>query len=292
MNPKEKENNQEEELKTQATPNECDEETVGQETSQENEAPLTEEEKLDSMNSLWKNFCVSDAFEPGSTMKPFTVAAGLETGKLTGNETYNCTGSLMIPGYPSPVKCHKFSGHGIQTIEDAIANSCNVALMQMAETIGVEDFVKYQSIFGFGETTGIDLPGEAEGLLFSAEDMKQIDLATSSFGQSFTVTATQMVAGFSSLINGGNYYEPHIVKQIQDENGNVTETKDPVLVRKTISKETSDIIKDYMYGVVEEGTGKSAAVEGYAIGGKTGTAEKLPRRNGKYLCTPSGKRSR
>ena len=134
---------------------------------------MTDEEKLDAMNSLWKNFCVSDAFEPGSTMKPFTVAAGLETGKLTGNETYNCTGSLMIPGYPSPVKCHKLSGHGIQTIEDAIANSCNVALMQMAETIGVEDFVKYQSIFGFGETTGIDLPGEAEGLLFSAEDMKQ-----------------------------------------------------------------------------------------------------------------------
>ena len=194
----------------------------------------------------------------------------------------------MIPGYPSPVKCHKLSGHGIQTIEDAIANSCNVALMQMAETIGVEDFVKYQSIFGFGETTGIDLPGEAEGLLFSAEDMKQIDLATSSFGQSFTVTATQMVAGFSSLINGGNYYEPHIVKQIQDENGNIIENKDPVLLKKTISEETSKTLREYMRKTMTEGTGKNAQVEGYDIGAKTGTAQKIPRTSGKHLLSYMG----
>ena len=256
--------------------------------TQEELDAMTDEEKLDAMNSLWKNFCVSDAFEPGSTMKPFTVAAGLETGKLTGNETYNCTGSLMIPGYPSPVKCHKLSGHGIQTIEDAIANSCNVALMQMAETIGVEDFVKYQSILGFGETTGIDLPGEAEGLLFSAEDMKQIDLATSSFGQSFTVTATQMVAGFSSLINGGNYYEPHIVKQIQDENGNIIENKDPVLLKKTISEETSKTLREYMRKTMTEGTGKNAQVEEYDIGAKTGTAQKIPRTSGKHLLSYMG----
>lgn len=224
--------------------------------TQEKLDAMTDEEKLEAMNALWKNFCVSDAFEPGSTMKPFTVAVGLETGKLTGNETYNCTGSLLIPGYPSPVKCHKLSGHGIQTIGDAIANSCNVALMQMAETIGVEDFVKYQSVFGFGETTGIDLPGEAQGLLFPAENMKLIDLATSSFGQSFTVTATQMVAGFSSLINGGNYYKPHIVKQIQDENGNIIENKDPVLLKKTISEETSKTLREYMRKTMTEGTGK------------------------------------
>ena len=139
----------------------------------------------------------------------------------------------------------------------------------------------------FGEYTGIDLPGEGEtsGLLYTPATMDPASLATNAFGQNFNVTMTQMAASFSSLINGGNYYEPHVVKQIQDDNGNVTENKDPVLVKKTISKETSDIIKDYMLGVVEEGTGASAAVEGYAVGGKTGTAEKLPRGNGKYLVS-------
>lgn len=256
--------------------------------TEEELAAMTDEQRLDAMNALWKNFCVSDAFEPGSTMKPFTVAAGLETGKLTGGETYNCTGSLKIPGYPNPVKCHKLSGHGIQTLSDAIANSCNVALMHIGEAVGVEDFVKYQGIFGFGQTTGIDLPGEAEGLLFPAEDMKLIDLSTSSFGQSFTVTATQMVAGFSSLINGGNYYEPHIVKQIQDDHGNVIENKDPVLLKKTISQETSQMLKEYMRKTMTEGTGKNAQVEGYDIGAKTGTAQKIPRTSGKHLLSYMG----
>ena len=160
--------------------------------------------------------------------------------------------------------------------------------MQMAETIGVEDFVKYQSVFGFGETTGIDLPGEAQGLLFPAENMKLIDLATSSFGQSFTVTATQMVAGFSSLINGGNYYKPHIVKQIQDENGNIIENKDPVLLKKTISEETSKTLREYMRKTMTEGTGKNAQVEGYDIGAKTGTAQKIPRTSGKHLLSYMG----
>ena len=175
----------------------------------------------------------------------------------------------------------------METIQDAIANSCNVALMTMAESIGVDHFTRYQHIFGFGEYTGTDLPGEAgtAGLLYTADNMTAVDLATNSFGQSFNVTMVQLITGFSSLINGGYYYEPHVVKQIQDDNGNVTENKDPVLVKKTISKETSDIIKDYMLGVVEEGTGASAAVEGYAVGGKTGTAEKLPRGNGKYLVS-------
>ena len=185
------------------------------------------------------------------------------------------------------IHCSNRDGHGTQTLKRALENSCNVALMQIGESMGAEEFTRYQELFGFGEMTGIDLPGEAstEGLLYEAENMDAASLATNAFGQNFNVTMTQLAASFCSLVNGGNYYEPHVVKQIQDENGNVTETKDPVLVRKTISKETSDIIKDYMYGVVEEGTGKSAAVEGYAIGGKTGTAEKLPRRNGKYLVS-------
>ena len=246
---------------------------------------MSDEEKLDTLNSLWNNFCVSDTYEPGSTFKPFVISAGLETGVLTGEESYICGGVLHVGDHD--IHCSNRDGHGTQTLKRALENSCNVALMQIGEFMGAEEFTRYQELFGFGEMTGIDLPGEAstEGLLYEAENMDAASLATNAFGQNFNVTMTQLAASFCSLVNGGNYYEPHVVKQIQDENGNVTETKDPVLVRKTISKETSDIIKDYMYGVVEEGTGKSAAVEGYAIGGKTGTAEKLPRRNGKYLVS-------
>lgn len=246
---------------------------------------MSDEEKLDTLNSLWNNFCVSDTYEPGSTFKPFVISAGLETGVLTGEESYTCGGVLHVGDHD--IHCSNRDGHGAQTLKRALENSCNVALMQIGESMGAEEFTRYQELFGFGEMTGIDLPGEAstEGLLYEAENMDAASLATNAFGQNFNVTMTQLAASFCSLVNGGNYYEPHVVKQIQDENGNVTETKDPVLVRKTISKETSDIIKDYMYGVVEEGTGKSAAVEGYAIGGKTGTAEKLPRRNGKYLVS-------
>lgn len=246
---------------------------------------MSDEEKLDTLNSLWNNFCVSDTYEPGSTFKPFVISAGLETGVLTGEESYTCGGVLHVGDHD--IHCSNRDGHGTQTLKRALENSCNVALMQIGESMGAEEFTRYQELFGFGEMTRIDLPGEAstEGLLYEAENMDAASLATNAFGQNFNVTMTQLVASFCSLVNGGNYYEPHVVKQIQDENGNVTETKDPVLVRKTISKETSDIIKDYMYGVVEEGTGKSAAVEGYAIGGKTGTAEKLPRRNGKYLVS-------
>lgn len=246
---------------------------------------MSDEEKLDTLNSLWNNFCVSDTYEPGSTFKPFVISAGLETGVLTGEESYTCGGVLHVGDHD--IHCSNRDGHGTQTLKRALENSCNVALMQIGESMGAEEFTRYQKLFGFGEMTGIDLPGEAstEGLLYEAENMDAASLATNAFGQNFNVTMTQLAASFCSLVNGGNYYEPHVVKQIQDENGNVTETKDPVLVRKTISKETSDIIKDYMYGVVEEGTGKSAAVEGYAIGGKTGTAEKLPRRNGKYLVS-------
>lgn len=246
---------------------------------------MSDEEKLDALNSLWNNFCVSDTYEPGSTFKPFVISAGLETGVLTGEESYTCGGVLHVGDHD--IHCSNRDGHGTQTLKRALENSCNVALMQIGESMRAEEFTRYQELFGFGEMTGIDLPGEAstEGLLYEAENMDAASLATNAFGQNFNVTMTQLAASFCSLVNGGNYYEPHVVKQIQDENGNVTETKDPVLVRKTISKETSDIIKDYMYGVVEEGTGKSAAVEGYAIGGKTGTAEKLPRRNGKYLVS-------
>lgn len=246
---------------------------------------MTDEQKLETLNSLWNNFCVSDTYEPGSTIKPFTVAAGLELGVLTGEESYTCNGMLRVGDHD--IHCNNRDGHGTQTLKQVVENSCNVALMQIGAQIGVDNFTAYQKVFGFGEYCGIDLPGEAatKGLIYTAENMDAASLATNAFGQNFNVTMTQLAASFCSLVNGGDYYKPHVVKQIQDENGNVTENKDPVLVKKTISKEASEIVKDYMFGVVSEGTGSAAAVEGYDVGGKTGTAEKQPRNNEKYVLS-------
>lgn len=253
--------------------------------SEEELAAMPDDEKIEKLNELWNNFCISDTYEPGSTFKPFTIAAGLETGILTGDENYVCGGVLHVGDHD--IHCSNRDGHGPQTLKQSLENSCNVALMEIGQSIGTEEFCRYQKLFGFGEYTGIDLQGEGstEGLLYTPENMDAASLATNAFGQNFNVTMTQMVAAFSSLINGGDYYKPHVVKQIQDDNGNVTENRDPVLMKKTVSKETSDILKDYMLGVVQEGTGSLAAVEGYDVGGKTGTAEKLPRGNGKYLVS-------
>ena len=154
--------------------------------------------------------------------------------------------------------------------------------------MGVDEFCKYQSVFSFGQETGIDLPGESLGLLYNPDDMDVATLATNSFGQNLNVTMTQMVAAFSSLINGGNYYEPHVVKQIQDDNGNVIKNIEPVLLKKTISKETSELLKQYMKQTMTEGTGKNAQVEGYSIGAKTGTAEKHPRDHKNYVLSFMG----
>ena len=253
--------------------------------SEEEIKAMSNEEKIEKLNNLWNNFCVSGTFEPGSTIKPFTISAGFELGVLTGGEFYDCGGMLHVGDHD--IHCSNRSGHGPQSLKKSLENSCNVALMHIGNSIGKEEFCRYQRLFGFGEYTGIDLPGEAstDGLLYTAENMDPASLATNAFGQNFNVTVTQLAAGFCSLVNGGDYYEPHIVKRIEDENGNVTENKDPVLSRRTISKESSELIKEYMLGVVEEGTGGTAAVEGYDVGGKTGTAEKLPRGNGKYLVS-------
>ncbi len=253
--------------------------------SEEQLKNMSEEDKIKELNKLWRNFCVSDTYEPGSTMKPFTIAAGLENGTLKGSETYVCPGYLDVGKWR--IKCNKKDGHGTQTLKQAIANSCNVALMHVGAAIGPEEFSKYQHIFGFGEYTGIDLPGEAstDKLLFAPDKVGNADLATNAFGQNFNVTMLQLAAGFNSLINGGNYYEPHVVKQIRDADGNVIENKTPVLTKKTISEETSKLLRTYMESTVTEGTAKAAQVPGYAIGGKTGTAEKYPRNHGKNLIS-------
>ena len=235
---------------------------------------MSDEELDDARNRLWTNYCVSSTYEPGSTAKPFTVAAGLETGALKGNETFVCDGGERISGFN--IRCVNRYGHGVETIRKSLMDSCNDALMQMSYRIGVDDFCKYQNLFGFGLRTNIDLPGEArtDTLLYHAEDMKTIDLATNSFGQNFNVTMIQMGGAFSSLINGGKYYQPHMLSKVLDENGNVLRTVDPVLIKQTVSEETSAQIRSYLYDTVSEGTARYAKVAGYSMGGKTGTAQK------------------
>lgn len=246
---------------------------------------MTTEETSTALNSLWSNFVVTSTFEPGSPIKPFTVAAALETGAVDGSETYVCTGGLQVDDYY--IGCVNLYGHGELTIEEAISESCNSVLMQIADDIGIVDFTTYQELFGFGQLTGVDLPNEtsAASLIYTEETMKAIDLATNSFGQSFNVTMIQMVSAFGALVNGGNYYEPYIVRQIQDSSGNVIENIEPTLVKKIVSESTSETVSTYLRAVVESGTGSYAAVEGYDIGGKTGTAEKLPRGNECYVLS-------
>ena len=248
---------------------------------------MDEETKLEKLNELWQNFCVYYTYEPGSTAKAFTIATGLETGTTFTGDVYECDGREMIPGYSSPIRCSNRYGHGMQTLKDALMNSCNDALMQMSYRIGVENFTTYQQIFGFGQKTNIDLPGEArtDALLYTVDNMKRIDLATNSFGQNYNCTMIQMASAFSSLINGGHLYQPRMVKAIADENGNVIQEITPTLLRETVSEETSNTLKNYLYATVSDGTGKTAKVDGYSLGGKTGTAEKIPRDDESYLVS-------
>lgn len=247
---------------------------------------MSEDEKLDALNGLWQNFCLTATYEPGSTSKPFTVACGLETGTLTGNETYVCDGSEWVGGHQ--IHCVSRMGHGLETIQEAIMNSCNDALMQMSYSIGKENFTKYQHIFNFGLRTNIDLPGEArtDTLIYTLDTMTPVDLATNAFGQNYNCTMIQMASAFSSLINGGYYYQPHVMKRITDSEGNTIEDFDKKLVKQTVSENTSEMVKSYLYATVSGGgTGRSAKVAGYSMGGKTGTAEKIPRGSGNYLVS-------
>lgn len=248
---------------------------------------LDEESRLNILNALWQNFCITYTYEPGSTAKPLTVAAGLDSGKVNANSTYYCDGGEQVG--PHYIKCVKRDGHGTETVEQAIVNSCNDALMAMSWQIGIDTFTKYQNIFNIGIRTNIDLPGEARtsSLIYTAERMAEDSAAlpTNAFGQNFNVTMVQMAAAISSVINGGNYYQPHLVKKIVDEDGNTVKNIEPVLLKQTVSGQVSDTVRGYMVSVVEGGTGKKAKVPGYSMGGKTGTAQKLPREEKKYVVS-------
>jgi stage V sporulation protein D (sporulation-specific penicillin-binding protein) len=245
---------------------------------------MSDDDKYTVLNGLWQNYCVSSTYEPGSVQKPFTVASGLETGTITDDMTFDCDGGEQFDSW---ISCVAKNGHGRETVRSTLMDSCNDAIMQMTYKIGKLNFLQYQSIFGFGQKTGIDLPGEANTstLVYTEENMKAVDLATNAFGQNYNCTMVQLASAFSSLINGGYYYQPHLVTKITDSTGNTLSTIEPKVVKQTVSESTSAQLRDYLQSVVSEGTGKTAKVDGYSMGGKTGTAQKLPRGNGKYLVS-------
>ncbi len=262
------------------------EEEAGYKDKKKKKDENKEEEKTiyDGFYELWRNAVISDTYEPGSTYKPFTVATGLESGVLNGNETYYCTGSLPVG--KRNIGCSHV--HGDITLKQAVAKSCNVAMMNIAFKEGPETFYKYQNVFGFGRKTGIDLPGEAEtgALVYNAENYNNsVTIATNSFGQNFNCTMIEMAAAFCSLVNGGNYYQPHVMKQIVNQDGDVIRSYQTNLMRKTVSENTSRILRSYMKETVIDGTGTRAKIDGYSIGGKTGTAEKIPRNKEDYYIS-------
>ncbi|MCI5882768.1 MAG: peptidoglycan glycosyltransferase [Eubacterium sp.] len=258
--------------------------------TQEQIQAMDEKTKSEALMSMWSNFCISSAYEPGSTFKPFTVAAALDEGVVKDSDYFPCDGGLTVSGVR--IRCSNRSGHGSISLQTSLMESCNSALMAIGEKLGRANFSKYNQIFGFGQKTGIDLPGETAGLIHKEDELNPVELATSSFGQTQTVTMVQMTAGFSSLVNGGDYYEPHIVKEVQNENGAIVKKVEPTVVKKTVSEKTSKLIRKYMKATVEDGTAAPAGVKGYSIGGKTGTAQKRPVTERKYLvsflgCVPA-----
>lgn len=241
-------------------------------------------------NALWKNFCIADAYEPGSVSKPLTVAGAIECGAINGNESYNCTGKLEVADHE--IKCHNTYGDGVLTVSEGIERSCNVCMMYVAQAMGVKDFTRFQHVFNMGLKTNVDLAGEARtaSLIYTEDNMRASELATCSFGQGYNCTMIQMISAFASLINGGYYYEPHLVKKIINSSGATVENIEPRLLKQTISQETSNRLIEMCNQVVvgEHGTGKTARPAGYIIGGKTGTAETLPRGNGEYVVSFMG----
>lgn len=253
--------------------------------SEEQIAAMTEEERYDALNQIWRNFCISDTYEPGSTAKSLTISAGLDAGVLTGNESYNCGGVLEVGGHK--IHCHKRIGHGTLTLSGALEQSCNVALMNIGSAMGSGTLAEYLSNFNIGLKTNIDLAGEArtDTLVFDPDNMGSADLAISTFGQGYNVTMIQMASAFCSVVNGGYYYQPHVVKEIRNADGSVAEKITPRVLKQTISESTSDRMKGYLFNVCDIGTGKTAVPAGYLIGGKTGTAEMYPRGTGNYVVS-------
>ena len=242
---------------------------------------MSDSEKSDARNGMWRNFAISDSFEPGSTAKVITTAAALEENLAEGDSIYDCDGGEQV--VDRYIRC-SHTHHELDFVA-ALGKSCNDVMMQLAKKMGKTVFCGYQDLFGFGRTTGVDLPGESAGILYSEEDMSQVDLATNSFGQNYTCTMIQMAAAYCSILNGGAYYRPHIVKQIINSDGDILQDFSNTVVKETVSSSSAEVLKKGLEMVVTSGTGKDARIRGYSVGGKTGTAEKYPRGSKNYVLS-------
>lgn len=244
---------------------------------------LTAEEKQDLLNQMWRNPCISDTYEPGSTFKIITATAALEEGVVSLTDQFYCPGYKMVED--RRIRCAKTSGHGAETFETGIMNSCNPVFIELGERLGVDNFYKYFKQFGLLEKTNIDLPGEAATIMHKKENVGPVELATISFGQSFQITPIQLVTTVSSIINGGTRITPHFGVEVRDESGNLVETLEYDTRENICSEETSETMQYLLEKVVSEGGGKNAKIEGYSIGGKTATSQTLPRSENRYISS-------
>lgn len=247
------------------------------------EEGLSEEQKQEALNQMWRNGCINDTYEPGSTFKVVTSAACLEAGKVSLKDQFSCPGYRMVED--RKIRCHKVGGHGSETFVQGIQNSCNPVFIDIGLRLGVDDFYKYFQQFGLMGTTGVDLPGEAGTIMHKKENVGQVELATMSFGQSFQITPVQLAATVSSIVNGGNRVTPHFGVKVLDAKGRTVETFDYEKGERIVSKETSETMQMLLESVVSQGSGKNAYIKGYQIGGKTATSQTLPRSANKYISS-------
>lgn len=243
----------------------------------------TEQERQDALNNMWRNFCINDTYEPGSTFKIITATAALEEKVVTVNDTFPCPGFRIVED--RRIRCHKAGGHGNETFRQGIMNSCNPVFMDVGARVGVANMYKNYKKLGLFEKTGVDLPGEASSIMHRQEDVGAVELATMSFGQSFQITPMQLLRAVSAVVNGGTLVTPHFGLYAVNEYGKRTKTFTYNERENAISKETSDTMKELLEAVVAEGSGSRGQVEGFRVGGKTATSEKLPRGTAKYISS-------
>lgn len=246
-------------------------------------AAMTEKQLQDAANRMWRNGCINDTYEPGSTFKIITAAAGLEEGVVTETDTFSCPGFKIVED--RRIRCHKAGGHGTENFVQGAQNSCNPVFIEVGLRLGIERYYHYFEQFGLKEKTGIDLPGEAGTIMHKMENMGQVELATVAFGQSFQITPIQLAATVSSLINGGKRVTPHFGVEVRDSEGALVKVLEYPYGRQIVSKETSERLQYILEQVVDGGSGKNAYLEGYHVGGKTATSETLPRSANKYISS-------
>jgi stage V sporulation protein D (sporulation-specific penicillin-binding protein) len=244
---------------------------------------MTSEERSKALNAMWRNFNINDTYEPGSTFKVITSSAGLEEGVVNENTSFNCNGGRTVAG--RYIKCWRSPrSHGTESFVQGVQNSCNPVFMDIAAMLGSDTFYDYMLKFGFDKKTGIDLPGEAVGILFKRNAIGPVELATMGFGQSFQITPLQLIRAIASAVNGGRLVTPHLAKALTDSEGNVVKNFEYSETR-SISEKTSERMRTILESVVAVGTGNKTYIAGYRIGGKTATSEKLPRKSGKYIAS-------